>query len=173
MGRRGLAALIVSVLAVVVAAAGTASASSGHTATKTSVEHATKTSAGAVTRTFSYIQKPGSKTANVVNIDGLTINARCGSGGQPVMFAFSNVAKADILGHVIDGLGRLHTIHNTSFTNKVSVQLSTNSGDFDSSGNVLFESSTGKVVTVQYAFDNATTLGKTNVCTVYGSYVAT
>ena len=64
------------------------------------------------------------------------------------------------------------TIHNTSFTKGVSVQLSTSSGDFDASGDVLFETSADKVVTVQYAFDNATTLGKQNVCTVFGSVVA-
>ncbi len=173
MGTRGVAALIVSVIALVVAAAGTSSATTDHNATKASVHRATKPSAAPVTRTFSFIGPRGSKTTNVVNIDGLTINARCGTGGQPVIFAFSNVPKADIFGHVIDGLGRLHTIHNTSFTKKVSVQLSTSSGDFDASGSVLFESSTGKVVTVQYAFDNATTLGKQNVCTVFGSTVAT
>jgi hypothetical protein len=51
-------------------------------------------------------------------------------------------------------------------------ELSTSSGDFDASVNVLFETSAGKVVTVDYASDNATTLGKMNVCTVYGSFVA-
>jgi hypothetical protein len=30
-----------------------------------------------------------------------------------------------------------------------------------------------KVVTINYAFDNATTLAKLNVCTVYGSVIAT
>jgi hypothetical protein len=164
MAIRGIAALVVLVIALVIAAAGTSSA--------TTSDHATKTSAGPVTKTFSFIAKPGSKTVNVVVVDGLTINARCGTGGQPLIFAFSNVPKADILGRVFDGLGRLHTIHNTSFTNKVSVELSTSSGDFDASGNVLFETSAGKVVTVDYAFDNATTLGKMNVCTVYGSFVA-
>jgi hypothetical protein len=172
MGTRGIAALIVSVIALVVAAAGTSSATTGHEATKASADRATKAAAGAVTKTFSFVGKPGSKTVNVVNIDGLTINARCGTGGQPLIFAFSNVPAADIFGHVVDGVVRLHTIHNTSFSKGVSVQLSTSSGDFDASGNVLFETSAGKVVTVQYAFDNATTLGKQNVCTVFGSVVA-
>ena len=128
--------------------------------------------AGPVTRTFSFIGAPGSKTATIVSIDGLTINARCGTAGQPVIFAFSGVAKADILGRIFDGLGRLHIIHNTSFGPNVSVALSTTSGDFDASGSVLFETSTGKVVTVSYGFDNSTTLGKQNACTVFGSAVA-
>jgi hypothetical protein len=173
MGTRGIAALIVSVVAMVVAAAGTSSATTGASrAGQPAVHRATRASAGPVTKTFSFIAKPGSKAVNVVNIDGLTINARCGTGGQPVIFAFSNVPKADIFGRIFDGVGRLHTVHNTSFTNKASVQLSPSSSDFDASGTVLFETSTGKVVTVQYALDNATTLGKQNVCTAFGSVVA-
>lgn len=173
MRGRGIAALIVSMLAVAVAGAGTASASSEHATVKTTVHRAiVKGSAGPVTRTFSFIGPPGSKTANIVSIDGLTINARCGTAGQPVIFAFSSVAKTDILGRIFDGLGRLHVIHNTSFGPNVSVALSTTSGDFDTSGSVLFETPTGKVVTVSYEFDNATTLGKQNVCTIFGSTIA-
>ena len=89
-----------------------------------------------------------------------------------MIFAFSSVAKADIFARIFDGAGRLHTIHNTSFTKGVSVQLSTSSNDFDATGAALYETSTGKVVTVQYAFDNATTLGNQNVCTVFGTAVA-
>ena len=37
---------------------------------------------------------------------------------------------------------------------------------------ITFEQQQGKVVTINYAFDNATTLNKRNVCTVFGSYVA-
>jgi hypothetical protein len=40
------------------------------------------------------------------------------------------------------------------------------------SGCLGLEVSDGKVVTVSYAFDNSTTLAKQNVCTVYGSFVA-
>jgi len=170
---RGSAAMIVSMLAVAVAAPGTASASSKHATVKTTVHRAiVKSTAGPVTRTFSFIGGPGSKTTNVVSIDGLTINARCGTAGQPVIFAFSSVAKSDILGRIFDGAGRLHIVHNTSFGPNVSVALSTSSGDFDASGSVLFETPAGKVVTVNYGFDNATTLGKQNVCTVYGSAIA-
>lgn len=170
---RGIAVLFVSVLVVAVAAAETASANGEHATGKTTVHGTTvKGTAGPVTRTFSFIGAPGSKTANIVSIDGLTINARCGTAGQPVIFAFSSVAKSDILGHVFDGLGRVHIVHNTSFGPKVSVALSTTSGDFDASGNVLFETPTGKVVTVNYGFDNATTLGKQKVCTVFGSAIA-
>ena len=172
MRSRGIAALIASIVAVAVTA-GVASASNNHVSVKASVHRAIVTgTAGPVTRTFSFIGAPGSKTATIVSIDGLTINARCGTAGQPVIFAFSGVAKADILGRIFDGLGRLHIIHNTSFGPNVSVALSTTSGDFDASGSVLFETSTGKVVTVSYGFDNSTTLGKQNACTVFGSAVA-
>jgi hypothetical protein len=173
MRGRGIAALIVSIVAVAVAPTGTASARSDNATVKTTVHRAiVKGSAGPVTRTFSFIGAPGSKTANIVSINGLTINARCGSAGQPVIFAFSGVAKSDILGRIFDGLGRVHIIHNTSFGPNVSVALSTTSGDFDASGSVLFETSAGKVVTVSYGFDNATTLGKQNFCTVFGSAIA-
>jgi hypothetical protein len=171
-GTRGMAALIVSVSALVIAAAGTASAHSGGKTAKTTVHRATKTSVGPATKNFSFIGPRGSKTVNIVNIDGLTINARCGTSGQPVIFAFSSAATADIFGRIFDGAGRLHTIHNTSFTKGVSVQLSTSTNDFDATGAALYETSTGKVVTVQYALDNATTLGKQNVCTVFGTAVA-
>lgn len=56
-------------------------------------------------------------------------------------------------------------------TNK-GVLLSVTNGDFDASGNVLYETAAGNVVTVNYAFDNATTLNKRNLCTVYGSFIA-
>jgi hypothetical protein len=162
VGTRGLAALIVSVGALVVFGAG---ASSG------------ATTAGPSIKTFSFIAKPSnsSKGKTIVNVDGLLLNARCSSNGSPVVYAFSGVSNADLLGHMFDGAGRTHIIHNTSFdkgTNK-GVLISSTSSDFDASGAVMFETSAGKVVTVNYAFDNATTLTRQNVCTVYGSYVAT
>ncbi|HTT31571.1 MAG TPA: hypothetical protein VMG37_24375 [Solirubrobacteraceae bacterium] len=170
---RGTAALIVPVVALAAVATATASASADQATAKTTVHRAiVKGTAGPVTRTFSFIGPRGSKTVNVVSIDGLTINARCGTAGQPVIFGFSSVAKSDILGHVFDGLGRVHIIHNTSFGPNVSVPLSTTSGDYDASGSVLFETPAGKVVTVSYGFDNATTLGNQNVCTVFGSAIA-
>jgi hypothetical protein len=127
-----------------------------------------------VTKTFSFIGKPGAKkAATIVNIDSLLINARCDTGGNPVIFAFSSAQSADLFGRIFDGLGRLHIVKNSSFTKGgKGVSLSTSSGDFDATGTVLFETSTGKVVTVSYAFDNSTTLSKQNVCTVYGSLVA-
>lgn len=173
MRHRGIAALFVSSVAMAAVGAGPASARSDRTTVKARVHAASvKGSAGPVTRTFSFVGPSGSKTATIVSIDGLTINARCGTAGQPVIFAFSNVAKSDILGRIFDGAGRLHSVHNTSFGPGVSVSLSTSSDDFDASGSVLFETPAGKVVTVSYAFDNATTLGKQNVCTVFGSAVA-
>jgi len=130
-------------------------------------------SSGAVTKTFSYIAKPNSSTGTLVNIDSLLINARCNSSGSPVVFAFTSAGSADIFGRIFDGLGRVHILKNTSFTNKTKgIQLSPPSGDFDATGSVLFESSTGKVVTVNIAFDNSTTLVKQNVCTVFGSIIA-
>jgi hypothetical protein len=173
MRHRGIVALTVSTVVIAAPAAAMASAHSVHTTVKTRVHAATvKGSAGPVTRTFSFIGPSGSKPENVVSIDGLTINARCGTSGQPVIFAFSSVAGSDILGRIFDGLGRLHSVHNTSFGPGVSVALSSTSGDFDASGSVLFETPTGKVVTVSYGFDNAATLGKQKVCTVFGSAIA-
>ncbi len=155
MGKRGVLALIVSVVGLGAVGAGSASAAS------------------AVTRTFSFIAKPNSGNGKVVvNIDGLVLNARCNVKGEPVIYAFSNT-DADLFGRVFDGYGRLTSIKESAFvkSNK-GVLLSVNSGDFDASGNVLYETASGKVVTVSYAFDNATTLNKRKVCTVYGSFVA-
>jgi hypothetical protein len=162
VGTRGLAALIVSVGALVVLAAGTASAA---------------TTAGPSIKTFSFIAKPShsSKGKTIVNVDGLLLNARCASNGSPVVYAFSGVSNADLLGHMFDGAGRTHIIHNTSFDkgkNK-GVLVSSSSSDQDASGVLTFETSAGKVVTVNYGFDNATTLTFQNLCTVYGSYIAT
>jgi hypothetical protein len=124
-------------------------------------------------KTFSFIGKAGSKTSTIVNVDSLLINARCSTNGSPVIFAFSSAQKADLFGRIFDGLGRLHIVKNSSFVKGPSgVALSTSSGDFDATGTVLFEASDGTVVSVNYAFDNSTTLGKQNVCTVYGSYIA-
>jgi hypothetical protein len=155
---RRLAALALTAGAVIAASGGTA------VAAKTS----------AVTRTFSFIGKPNSKTATLINIDQFVINARCTANGSPLVFAFSKAPAADIFSRVFDGVGRLHLQKNTAFTNKTKgIQLSPNSNDFDSTGSVLFETLTGKVVTVNIAFDNSTTLVKRNLCTVFGSFIAT
>ena len=155
---RGLGALIVAIIALAVVAAGTSSAAPN---------------TGAVTRTFSFTAKSNSSTKTLFNINGILVNARCDNKGNPVVYAFSSASNADLFGHVFDGLGRLHIIKNSAFikSNK-GVLLSTTSGDFDSTGNVLFETSNGKVVTITFAFDNSTTLNKLSLCTVYGSYVA-
>jgi hypothetical protein len=154
----GCAALIVSIVAIVALLTGTSSA---------------KVTANAVAKTFSFVGKPNSSTTTLVNVNSLLINARCDSTGKPVIFAFSSASSADLFGRIFDGLGRLHVVKNSSFTKaSKGVQLSTNSGDFDATGTVLFETSNGKVVTVNYAFDNSTTLSKQNVCTVYGSVIA-
>jgi hypothetical protein len=159
LSSRRLAAIGVSIGALVAAGAGTASAD---------------ITPGAVTKTFSFIAKPNSSTSTLVNIDSLLINARCDSSGRPVVFAFTSAGSADIFGRIFDGYGRVHILRNTSFTNKTKgIQLSPLSGDFDATGSVLFETSTGKVVTVNIALDNSTTLVKQNVCTVFGSFIAT
>jgi hypothetical protein len=172
-GKGALPALIVSLIALVVAAAGVSSANSPPARAKIT-RATTAAGAGPATKTFSFIGKPGSKTSTLVNVDQFLINARCGTGGQPVIFAFSSSNSGDIFGHIVDGLGRLHNLHDTTFSKGTKgVSINTSSGDFDASGNILFESGIGKVVTVTYAFDNATTLNKQNVCTVFGSVTAT
>lgn len=91
-----------------------------------------------------------------------------------MIFAFSASSNADLFGRAYDGFGRLHTIKDSLFVKGTGGdRLSTTSGDFDGTGTVQFETYTGKVVTVDYAFDNSTTLAKRNVCTVYGSAIAT
>ncbi len=127
-----------------------------------------------VTRTFSFIAAPSSKTSTIVNIDSLLINARCSAGGSPIVFAFTSAPAADIFARVFDGFGRLHTMKNTSFTSKTKgLQLSPSSGDFNATGTVFFETLSGKVVTVNIAFDNSTTLVGRKLCTVFGSFIAT
>ncbi len=127
----------------------------------------------AVTKTFSFIAGPNSRTATLFNIDNLLLNARCNAQGFPVVFAFSSASAGDIFAHIFDGAGRLHIIHNTSFSKgSRGVLVSTSSNDQDATGMITFEQQQGKVVTINYAFDNATTLNKRNVCTVFGSYVA-
>ena len=159
IGSRRRLGLIAPITALVLLTAGTSSAS---------------VTTGPVTKTFSFIGRPGSKTSTIVNINKLLINARCNAQGNPVVFAFSSAANADIFGRAFDGLGRLHIIRNSSFTKRASkgVLISPTTGDFDTTGIVMFETSAGQVVTVNYTVDDATTLAKLNVCTVYGSYIA-
>jgi hypothetical protein len=155
---RGLGALIVSIIAVVAAIVGTAGAAN---------------SSGPLTKTFNFTSTTNNKTTTLFSADGLTVNARCDPQNAPVIFAFTSAFNADLLGHVVDGSGRLHIIANDAF-NKFSngVSLAPNIvGDRDASGTLTYETFAGKVVTVTYAFDNSPTLGNKQVCTVYGSYV--
>lgn len=129
--------------------------------------------AGAVTKTFSFIGSPGSKTSTLLNIDSLLLNARCNTAGSPVVFAFTSAPAADLFARVFDGLGRLHLIKNTAFTKtSKGVQLSPSSGDFDASGQAIFETSRGQVVSVNIAMDNSTTLNHQRLCTVFGTLTA-
>jgi hypothetical protein len=134
-----------------------------------------KSSVAPVTRTFSFIGRPGSRTSTIFNIDGFLINARCDSNGSPIIFGFPTTrTSSDLFGRIFDGQGRLHLVKDSSFNRSTrGIGLYSTSGDFDSTGSLLFETSSGKVVTVSYAFDNSTTLNRQNVCTVYGSFVAT
>ena len=128
----------------------------------------------APTKTFSFIASPGSRTATIINIDGLLVNARCNPAGAPVVFAFSSASAGDILGRVFDGIGRILVIHNTQFNNRSrGILISPSSYDYDATGTVIFENIDGRVVQVTYAADNSTTLNFRRVCTVYGTLVAT
>jgi hypothetical protein len=158
IGARRLAALALAVAALGALGVGASSASAA---------------SNAVTRTFSFSAKPNSSTKTLFNVNGLLVNARCNASGNPVVFAFSSAFNADIFVRVFDGFGRLHTFKSTAFVkgNK-GMALSSVSNDFDSTGTALFGTASGRVVSVNYAFDNATTFNKLNVCTVFGSYVA-
>jgi hypothetical protein len=166
--RRGWAALIAS--AAVLAAVGVGTASASFSSSSNGSVNITN----GVTKSFAFIGKNNSKTVNVVNIDKLTINARCNGSGSPIVFAFSSATNGDLFGRVFDGHGRLQIVHNSSFSKgNPGVRLNPTSNDFDSTGTVVYENSSGQAVTVNIAMDNATTLNKLNVCTVYGSVVAT
>jgi hypothetical protein len=132
----------------------------------------TSASPNAVSKAFSFVGKPGSQTSTVVNIDSLVINARCSSAGSPIVFAFTSAASADLFGRVFDGVGRFHNIHDSAFKKRSSVSVNPSSNDFDTTGTLEFETSTGRVVTVELAMDNSTTLGNQRVCTVYGTLTA-
>ncbi len=133
-----------------------------------------RATSGALTRAFSLIDKPNSKAVTLVNTDGLLINARCNSRGQPVVFAFTSAASSDLLGRIFDGQGRIHIVHNTDFTKRTpGVALYPSSGDYDTTGTVLFEDISSRVVSVDYALDDSTTLSGRHVCTVYGTLTAT
>lgn len=129
---------------------------------------------GAVTRTFSFIASPNGKAGKaIVNINGLLMNARCDASGRPIVFAFSSANAADLFGRVFDGAGRVNVVHNTVFnrTNR-GVLVSPSRNDFNSTGSLLFENVNGRVVTVNIAMDNSTTLDGRRVCTVFGSWIA-
>lgn len=156
------------------AAAALAAGVLGAGAATTSAATNVGVTSGAVTKAFSYYSSPGSKTAKTLfNIDGFSANARCSSAGSPIVFAFSSGPGGDLLGHVIDGAGRVHVIHNTSFNKKSKGQgIYPSSSDFDASGVVAYEDINSRVVTVTYALDNSTTLNGRKLCTVYGTYTA-
>jgi len=164
--RRGLAALI-----AVASLAG-----AGVSAARTTVSRTSNTktiTATAVTRTFSFVGAPNSKTVTIVNIDSLTINARCDGAGSPIVFAFTSAPAADLFGRIFDGLGRIHIVRQSAFTKRSKgVALYPSGGDYDTTATLAFETSTGAVVKLDYALDNSTTLNHQRLCTAYGSYIA-
>jgi hypothetical protein len=178
LGKRGLGVLSVSILAGAAVAAGTSSADQGSAKLPpgpgtAKITRASTAGGGPVTKTFSFIGKPGGKTQSLFNIDDFSMNARCSKQGSPIIYAFSTAPAADLFGRIFDGLGRLHIVKNSSFNKGTKgMAVATSSGDFDATGVLLFETSKGKTVTVNYAFDNSTTLSKQKVCTVYGSLIA-
>ena len=155
---RGLGALIVAIIAVAIAVVGSAGAAN---------------SSGTLTKAFNFTSTTNNKTTTLFNADGLTVNARCDVNNAPVIFAFTSAFNADLFGHVIDGNGRVHVIANDTFSKfGKGVSLAPNiTGDRDASGVLDYETFAGKVVTVNYGFDNSPTLGNKKVCTVYGTYV--
>jgi hypothetical protein len=154
----GIAALLVSIVAVVTVTVASAGASSSNPLTKA----------------FSFQNTTNNKSKTLFTIDGLTINARCDPKNAPVIFAFSST-NADIFGHVVDGSGRTHVIANDSFTKKnKGISLAPNiTGDRDASGEIVYEATNRAVVTINYGFDNSPTLANKHVCTVFGTYTAT
>lgn len=155
------------------AAAALAAGVLGAGAATTSAATNVGVTSNAVTKAFSFFASPGGKAKTLFNINGFSANARCSSAGSPIVFAFSSGNGGDLLGHVIDGAGRVHVIHNTSFYKKSKGQgIYPSSSDFDASGVVAYEDINSRVVTVTYALDNATTLNGRRVCTVYGTYTA-
>jgi hypothetical protein len=127
----------------------------------------------AATKTFSFIAAPGAATKTIVDTGTLLLNARCTSAGAPVVYAFSSADGADLLGRVFDGLGNGITIRSSAFDRTSRGMLLTpRRNDFHVFGTVLYETPGGTVAQVTYAADNATTLGKRRVCTVFGSYLA-
>lgn len=120
--------------------------------------------------TFAFQASKGSSFRTLLSINGLTIRARCTSAGSPQISATTSSNNADLFGHVITGGGRVHAIADDAFHKGVTHNLVAGvTGDTDASGSVQYQIGSGKLVTVNYAFDNARTLNGTNVCTVYGS----
>jgi hypothetical protein len=155
------------------AAAALAAGVLGTGAATTSAATLVGVTSNAVTKAFSFYAAPNSKTKTLFNINGFSANARCSASGSPIVFGFSSGNGGDLLGHVVDGAGRVHVIHNTSFYKKSKGQaLYPSSNDFDVSGIVNYEDVDSRVVTVTMSLDNSTTLNGRKLCTVYGTYTA-
>jgi hypothetical protein len=161
--RRRVGMLLVSVIALVAIVVATANAVNDNTV------------GPAKSLVFAFQWARNSPSKQLFNVDGLSVNARCDSQGGPVIFAFTSLSHADLLGHMLDGSGRTHIIANDSFTkNSRGVSLAPNtSGDRDAAGTVIYGTSDGRALTVNYAFDNSRTMAGLNVCVVYGTLVGT
>ncbi len=164
-GRR-TPALVVALGALVVATAGSALGAGYST-----VAHQAKKSDSVAS--LSFTARPHSSTVKLLNVDGLTIKTSCSSAGEAVIRATTSSTNADLIGHVIDSKGVGHAIADDAFHRGVTDDLTaTVGGDQDASGNAVYETAAGKVVSLTYAFDNSSTLNGKNVCTVYGTAIS-
>jgi len=155
LNRHSAPPMAVALLALSIALGGSALAAGG-----------TKVNAN----TFAFRGTPGSSMRTLLNIDGLTIRARCDSAGKPRISATTSATNADLFGHVVTGSSKVHAIADDAFHAGVTDSLVAGAaGDPDASGSVQYEVSSGKLVSVNYSFDNSRTLNGINVCTVYGS----
>lgn len=155
LNRHNTPPLAIALLALIVALGGSAFAASS-----------SKVNAN----TFAFQGTPGSSERTLLNVNGLTLKARCDSHGSAHISATTSGTNADLFGHVITGSGRVHAIADDAFHKGVTQNLVAGvTGDPDASGTVEYQVAPSKLVTVNYSFDNSRTLNGMKVCTVYGS----
>lgn len=162
---RGTPALVVAVIALVAAVGGTALAGPvGQLAAK----HPTVAA-------FSFKCHAIGPDHTLLSVDGLRITARCDGSTKPVITATTSSSHADLLGRVVNRAGKVKSIADDAFTTTSRDDLTAGIGsaaDSDGSGTVSYERADGKVVTVNYSFDNSPTLGGEDVCTVFGTAIS-
>lgn len=158
-------ALVVAMIALVAAVGGTALAGPvGQLAAK-----------GPKVAGLSFKSGANSAKRTLLNVDGLRITTSCNASTKPVITATTSASHADLLGRVVTAKGKVKGIGDDMFTTMSSDDLTAGVGsaaDSDGSGTVSYERDGGKVVTVNYAFDNKPTLAGENVCTVFGTAIS-